>query len=109
MTAWRTNGSFKRRLRSLTRNRHKTEVVELKNLRGNAIRPQFFLESSHDFLAILALLHVDEVHDDDATKIPQSDLPNNFMNRIDIGSCDGVLKTIGFPNIHSGIDVDRDE
>ena len=46
---------------------------------------EFFFESLHDALAVAALVHVDEVDDDDAAEIAQADLADDFFDGIDVG------------------------
>src|SRR5262249_22964656 len=96
-------------LYTLARNRHQAEIVELQNLVGRAIGPHGFFERLHHLLAILALVHVDEVHHDDPAKVPQADLSHNLLDGVGIGLDDGVLQAVRLADIFAGIDVDGDQ
>src|ERR1700753_3885678 len=63
--AGRRERAFQRLLHTLARDRNQTEVVELKNLRWSTVLLQLLFERDQNLLAILALIHVDEVDDDD--------------------------------------------
>ncbi len=64
-------------------------------------------ESLHHLLAILALIHVDEVDHDDAAQVAQPDLPDDFLHRLGIGLDDGVFQTIRPADVLAGVHVDR--
>src|SRR6185369_16540861 len=53
--------------------------------------------------------HVDEVDHDDAAKIAQADLPDNFFNGIHVGLEDRVFQTGRLPDILAGVDIDRNQ
>ncbi len=60
-------------------------------------------------MAVLALVHVDEVDDDDATEVAETNLADDFRYRVEVGLEDGVLKARRFANVFAGIDVDGNE
>src|SRR5262245_18657256 len=64
--AGRAERAFERLFDAFARDGHQAEVVELENLRRRSVAAQFLFERLHDFLAVLALFHVDEVEHDDA-------------------------------------------
>ncbi len=107
--AGRRQSALQRLLDALASNRNQTKIVELKNLRWSAVVLQLFFQRSHDAIAILALIHVDEVDDDDAAKIAQTNLANNLRNRIEIGLDDRVLEARRLADELAGVDVDRDQ
>src|SRR6185369_11371738 len=65
-------------LHTFARDGHESEIVELENLVGSAVRAHALFKRLHHLLAILALVHVDEVHHDDAAEVAQADLPHDF-------------------------------
>ena len=101
--------ALERLLDALAGDGDETEIVELKNLRWSAIGLQLFFESGHDAIAVLALVHVDEVDDDDAAEVAQTNLANDLGNRIEVGLDDGVFEASGLADVFAGVDVDRDE
>ena len=96
-------------LDAFARNRHQAEIVKLENLGGCAIAAQRFFQRLHDFLAITALVHVDEVNDDDAAQIAQADLADNLLDRIYVGFDDRVFQARGLADVLAGIDIDGDQ
>ena len=99
-------GALQRLLHALAGDRHQSEIVELENLRRRAIVAQRFFQRHHHLLAILALVHVDEVDDDDAAQIAQPDLPHDFLDGIDVDLHDGVFQPLRLADKLAGVDVD---
>src|SRR5262245_60902598 len=62
------------------------------------------LESIVDFFTIGFFLHIDKVDDNDAAYVSQTQLPHDFLSRLQIGPDDGLF-LISFANKSSGIDV----
>ena len=62
----------------------------------------------HHFLAVLALIHVDEIDDDDAAEVAQADLAHDLLDRVDVGLDDGVFQPLRLADVLAGIDVDGD-
>ena len=60
-------------------------------------------------VAVLALVHVDEVDDDDAAEVAQTNLADDLGNGIEVGLDDGVFEACGLADVLAGVDVDRDE
>src|SRR5689334_15824847 len=104
--ARRAEGSFQTLLHTLARDRHESEIIELENLVGSFIGAHGFFERLHHLLPVLALVHIDEVHDDDAAQVAQPDLPHDFLNRFNVRFDDGVFEAIRFANVFAGIDID---
>src|SRR5437763_5091353 len=103
------DGAFQRLLHAFAGDGDQSEVVELESLRRSAIVTEFFFKRLHHTLAIAALIHVDEVDDDDAAQIAQANLADNFFNRIDVIFDDGVFQARGLADIFAGVDIDRDQ
>ena len=76
---------------------HETELVHGKHLRRRAVAAQLLLERGHHLLAALALLHVDEVHDDDAAQVAQADLAHDLLHRLQVGLEDRLLQRSSCP------------
>ena len=68
---------------------------------------QRFFQRLHDFLPVPALIHVDEVDDDDAAQVAQPNLPHDLLDRIDVGLDDRVFQTRRLAHVLAGVDVDR--
>jgi len=102
-------GSFEGLFNALSGDGNEAKIVKLKNLRGSSIVLQLFFQSGHDLIAVLALVHVDKVDDDDAAQIAQTNLPNNFRDGIEVSFHDSVFKAGCLANELASIDVDRDK
>ena len=105
----RADGPFQRLLYTFSRDRHQAKIVELKHLRWRAVVAEFLFESLHHTLAVTALVHIDEVDDDDAAQIAQTHLAHDLLDGVDVRLHDGVFEASGFANVLSGVDVDRDQ
>ena len=70
---------------------------------------ELFFKGGHNLVAVFALVHVDEVDDDDAAEIAQTDLPDDLRDGVEVGLDDGVFEASGFADELAGVDVDRDE
>ena len=86
-------GTFKGLLHALAGDRNQAKVVELEDLGRSTIGLECFLKSGHDPVPVLALIHIDEVDDDDAAKIAQTDLADDLRDRIKVGLDDGVFES----------------
>ena len=84
---------------------HQAEIVELQNFVRRFVGAHGFFESLHDALAVFALVHIDEVDDDDTAKIAQADLADDFLDGFDVGFDDGVFEAIRFTDEFAGIDI----
>src|ERR1700731_4042995 len=101
--------ALERLLDALAGDGDQAKVVELKNLRWSAIVLQLFFESGHDAVAVLALVHVDEVDDDDAAEIAEADLADDLGDGVEIGLDDGVFEPRGLADELASVDVDGDQ
>ena len=70
---------------------------------------ELFFKRGHHLVAVLALVHVDEVDDDDAAEVAQPDLANDLGDGIEVGLDDGVLEPRRLADVLAGVDVDRDQ
>src|SRR5207253_1510897 len=68
------------------------------------------LQGLENFFAIAALFHVDEVDNDDAAKIAQANLADDFLYGFEVGLDNGVLEPRGaLADKLAGVDVDGHE
>ncbi len=101
--------ALERLLDALAGDRDEAEVIELENLRWSAVGLELFFEGGHDAVAVLALVHVDEVDDDDAAEVAQTNLADDLGDGVEVGLDDGVLEAGGLADELAGVDVDGDE
>jgi hypothetical protein len=99
----------KRLLDALAGDGDQAEVVELEDLGGGAIGFEGFFEGGHDLEAVLAVVHVDEVDDDDAAEVAEANLADDLGDGVEVGLDDGVLKAGRLADVLAGVDVDGDE
>src|SRR5262249_31232999 len=104
--AGRTKGTLQALLDAFASDGHQSEIVELENFVGRAIGPHGLFKRLHHLLTILTLVHVDEVHHDDAAEVAQADLADNFLDGVGIGLDDGVLEAIRLAHELAGVYVD---
>ena len=65
-----------------------------------------FFEGGQHLEAVLALVHVDEVDDDDAAQVAEANLADNLRHGVEVGLDDGVLKARRLAHVFAGVDVD---
>ena len=68
--ARRAQGPLQTLLDPFSGDRHQPEIIELENLVRSAVSAHRLFQRLHDLLAVLALIHVDEIDHDDAAQIP---------------------------------------
>src|SRR6266702_1594420 len=107
--ASRRQSAFQRLLDAFAGDGDQSEIIELKHLRWRAIRLQLVFERCHDAVTVLPLIHVDEVDDDDAAKVAQTNLANALGDGIEVGLDDGVLEPRRLADELASVDVDGDE
>jgi hypothetical protein len=66
---------------------------------------QRLLQGLDDLAAMLRLLHIDEIDDDDTAQIAQAQLPRDGHRRLEIGAENGLLQ-IPMADERAGVDVD---
>ena len=104
--AGRAQRALQALLDALAGDRHQAEIVELQNLVRSAIGAHGFFERLHHLLAILALVHVDEIDHDDAAQVAQPDLPHDLLDGIGVGLDDRVFQAVRLADEFAGVDVD---
>ncbi len=87
----------------------KPKSLNCRTLVGARSDLERFFEGGHDLGAVLAVVHVDEVDDDDAAKVAQSNLADDFRHRVEVGLDDGVFKPRRLADVLAGVDVDGDQ
>src|SRR5262249_50400848 len=99
--------AFERLFGALAGDADQAELVEGKSLGGRLVLFKGLLQRGENLFAVAALFHVDEVHDDDAAKIAQANLADDFLHRFKVGFDDGVLEARGaLAHEFAGVDVD---
>ena len=101
--------ALQRLLDALAGDGDEAEIVELENLGGGAVALESFFEGGQDLEAVLAVVHVDEVDDDDAAEVAKANLANDLRHRIEVGLDDCVFKARRFADVFAGVDVDGDQ
>src|SRR5882724_2336209 len=99
--------AFERLLSALARDADEPELVERERLGRSLVLFKSLLQRGQNFFAVAALLHVDEVHDNDAAEVAQPNLPDNLLHGFEVSLDDGVLEPRGaFADELAGVDVD---
>src|SRR6267142_1369051 len=98
-------------LDALARDDHEPEVRDLQRLGRRSILPQLGLDRLIHLLAVLPVLHVDQVEHDDAAEIAEADLPDDLLHGLEVGLDDGVLEPPAglLADEAPRVDVDCDE
>ena len=99
---------LERLLHPLAGEDHEAELVHREHLRRRAVAAQLLLERAHHVAPALALLHVDEVDDDDPAEVAQADLPHDLAHGVEVRLEERLLEVV-LPDEAAGVDVDRDE
>src|SRR6266851_1467205 len=87
-----------------------TEFVEGKRFRGRFVLLEGHLESGQNLFAVAALFHVNEVHDNDAAEVAQTDLADDLFHGLEVGLDDGVFEARGtLADEFAGVDIDGHE
>ena len=79
--------------RPLARHLHEAQRGQMRHARSYAVLPQFFLEFRHDLPAVVRVVHVDEIDDYNATDIPDTRLPADLLDRLEVGLHNRVGET----------------
>src|ERR1700733_4618647 len=105
----RSDRPFERLLDALAGDGYQSEIVELQRFRRSPIMPELFFQSLHNALAVAALIHINEIDDDDTAEIAQPDLSHNLFDRIHVRFYDRVFQSRSLANVLASIDVDRNQ
>src|ERR1700738_4926122 len=99
--------ALERLLGAFASDAHQDKFVEAQRFRRRFIFFEGLLQREQNFVAVAALLHVDEVDHDDAAEIAQTNLAHDFFHRFQIGFDNGVFQARGtFADEFAGVDVD---
>src|SRR5206468_2312871 len=82
------------------------ELRDLQDLRLRSILLDLVLQRLEEPRAIAAVLHVDEVENDDPAEVAEANLANDFFRRLEVGSEDRLLEIL-LADVFAGVDVDR--
>src|SRR5579885_3105199 len=108
--AGRAERPFERLLHALARHDDEAEVVVGENLRRRLVVAQRVLQGLQHARAVASLLHVNEVEDEDAAEVAESDLPRDLFDRLHVGARDRVFQTrAAAPDELARVHVNRDE
>ena len=90
----------------LAGNGHQSEVIELKHFRRRFFPSESFLQCLGDLEPVLAVLHVDEIANDNASQVAQPQLPGNLLGCLDVGLGNGVFQLVRPAHVLAGVHVD---
>src|SRR6185437_6789313 len=92
--------------RALAGHLHQTERRETHYVALRAVAGEGVLERTEHLAAMRLIVHVDEVDDDDAAEVAQTQLPADAGRRLEIGAERGFLQ-VAVAHVGAGVDVDR--
>src|SRR5262249_16496882 len=87
---------------------HEAELGDREHVGARFVLGERALERLLDLLAVFGHFHVDEIDDDDAAEVAQTDLPDDLGHRLQIDLQHRLLE-ITLADVLAGIDVDRHE
>ena len=95
---------------ALTRHFNKSQLRNLEHLCARLVSGQSISESVEHLAPVFADLHVDEIDNDDAANVAQTELAGNLVRRFEIVVKDSGLEVrVGCADILPGVDVDDGE
>ncbi|EWS57748.1 hypothetical protein Y694_04304 [Methylibium sp. T29-B] len=97
-----------RRAQALTAQFEQAELADRAELHARAVGAQRVAQAGLDLAAVLALLHVDEVDDDQAAQVAQPHLARDLVGRLEVGARRGLLD-VGAARRARRVHVDRDQ
>src|SRR5450759_2334449 len=100
--------AIERGARALARDLNEAELGDLQDFRLRPILLHLRLEGLEERAPVLLVLEVDEVHDENASQVPQPYLANDLAYSLEVDREDGLFETV-LSDKFSGVDVDRDE
>ena len=101
-------GFGKGRTQALARQFHQAEAADLAHLDAGAVETQGVAQAVLDFALGLAVFHVDEVDDDQATQVAQTQLAGQFIGGFEVG-LERRFLDVGTFGGTTGVDVDSDQ
>src|SRR5258705_6967592 len=93
---------------ALTRHLDQPQLAHRERLRARPVPAQVLPQRVRDRLAILLVLHVDEVEDDDPAEIPETKLARDLGRRLEVRLQDRLFLAL-LPREAPGVHVDRDQ
>ena len=86
--AWARNGSTfgQRRAQALAAHFHQAEFADSAKLHTGAVLTKGVAQAVFDIAAVAALVHVDEVDDDQSSQIAQTHLARDFVSGFEVGA-----------------------
>ena len=94
------------RARALARHLHQAQLGDLEDVAPHLVLLEGGIERVHDVLLVSRIHHVDEVDDDDAPDVAESQLIDDLPSGLEVGREDGFLMVV-FSDVPSGVHVDR--
>ena len=96
--AWaRNRGAFgERRAQTLAAHFHQAEFADCAKLHAGAVLTQRIAQAAFHVAAVAALVHVDEVDDDQAAQIAQAHLACHFVSGFEVGAGGGFFDVAAF-------------
>ncbi len=105
----RTRGRFQNAgAQALAAHFHQAEAGDAAHLDTRAVVLERFLHRLLDLADVGAVLHVDEVDDDEARHVAQTKLAGDFLRGFEVGGDGGLLDAVLLGGA-ARVDVDRDE
>ena len=92
--------------RALARHLDQAQLREAVHREPRAIALQRLVELGEHRGAVVGVLHVDEVDDDDAAEVAQPQLPRDHLRGLEVGLEDRVVEAAAADEA-AGVDVDR--
>ena len=96
------------RAQALTRQFHQAKAADLAHLDAGTVETQGVAQAVLDFALGLAVFHVDEVDDDQATQVAQTQLAGQFVGSFEVGLQRRFLN-VGTLGGTTGVDVDGNQ
>ena len=84
---------------------HKTELREAIDAGFHAVLTQRLLQRVQHATAVIFIVHIDKVDDDNAAQITQAKLTRDGLRRFDVSVEDGVIE-VAMADKRAGVDVD---
>ncbi len=96
------------RTQPLARQFHQAETADLAHLHAGTVESQRIAQAVLNFALVALVLHVDEVDDDQAAQVAQTQLASQFFSSFEVGFVGGFLN-VGSPGGATRVDVDGDQ
>ncbi|VTY36367.1 Uncharacterised protein [Xylophilus ampelinus] len=95
-------------LQALAAHLHQAELADRAELHARAILAQRIAQAAFDLAAVLRLVHVDEVDDDQAAQVAQAHLPRHLVGGFEVGAGGGLFDVAALDGA-GRVHVDRDQ